>query len=448
MESQLIKILCIDDEDMIRQNLYDYLEDFGYKVMEACDGVEGVTKFRLFNPDIVIVDLRMPNMDGFQFISSIRTFNTEVPIIVISGTGLIQDVIDALRLGAWDYLTKPIEDMAIVEYSIKKALEKRQLIIENNNYKSNLEKIVELRTKALNDSNILLNNEIIYRNKAEEALKKLNEDLENRVKERTIELENSLDNLQKTKNKLIQSEKLASLGVLVSGVAHEINTPLGVAVTATSFLSDTVISYLELYNSNDLKKSDLDKFINTTIESTKIILKNLSRAAERVNSFKKLAVDQTSGERRLFNVLDYFNDIFESLHPKLKHTKHAIYIDCPSNLEIDSFPGAYSQIFTNLIFNSLIHGFDGVESGIIDINVQLDNEIIIIIYKDNGVGIIAEHLTKIFDPFFTTKRSSGGTGLGMNIVYNLITRTLHGSIDCKSEPGNGIEFIIQIPKNL
>ncbi len=174
----------------------------------------------------------------------------------------------------------------------------------------------------------------------------------------------------------------------------------------------------------------------------------MSRAAERVNSFKKLAVDQTSGERRLFNVLDYFNDIFESLHPKLKHTKHAIYIDCPSNLEIDSFPGAYSQIFTKLIFNSLIHGFDGVESGIIDINVQLDNEIIIIIYKDNGVGIIAEHLTKIFDPFFTTKRSSGGTGLGMNIVYNLITRTLHGSIDCKSEPGNGIEFIIQIPKNL
>lgn len=433
-----IRILCVDDEDMIRANLSDYLEDSGYAVIQAANGNEGILKYRDSKPDIILADVRMPEMDGFQLISAVRALDEDIPIIVISGTGLIQDVVDALRLGAWDYITKPVEDMAIVEHSIKKAIEKKLLLAENKLYRNNLEKLVEVRTKALNE-------EIENRNKAEEALKSLNEELESRVRERTVELEQSIITLKNTKDKLIQSEKLASLGVLVSGVAHEINTPLGVAVTATSYLSDIVESCKAAFESNNLKRKDLENFMRAISDSSGIIMKNLTRAAERVNSFKKLAVDQTSGEKRIFNVKEYLNDILESLHPKLKHTRHLVKIDCPDDIALNSYPGAYSQIITNLIFNSLIHGFDGVNSGIIEINIKKENNSIILLYKDDGIGMVSEDLARIYDPFFTTKRTSGGSGLGMNIVYNLVTGTLNGTIDCKSEPGKGVHFTLILP---
>lgn len=445
MSDELVKILCIDDEEMIRQNLSDYLEDSGYKVFQAVDGKDGVEKFPLLLPDIILVDLRMPSMDGFQVIQKVRELDKDIPIIVISGTGVIQDVIDALRIGAWDYITKPIEDMVIVEHSIKTSLERKLLLVENRQHKENLEKMVNTRTKELNDANSLLKEEIINRNNAEEALKRLNEDLEKRVKERTIELEKSLDNLQKTKNQLVQSEKLASLGVLVSGVAHEINTPVGVAVTATSHLTDSTENYLELYRQGELKKTDLEQLFSTVIDTSKMIMKNLKRAAEQINSFKKVAVDQTSGEKRKFNIKDYMKDILDSLNPKLKYYSHQVDVICDENIEILSYPGAYSQIITNLILNSITHAFENIENGQITILFEKDDGQLKFIYKDNGLGISEENITKIYDPFFTTKRGDGGTGLGMNIVYNLVTCTLGGTIECKSEIGKGVEFTMVLP---
>jgi len=294
--------------------------------------------------------------------------------------------------------------------------------------------------------------DITERRKAEEEIKKLNEDLEKRVKERTEELEKinkdleqTLDYLKKTQQQLIESEKMASLGSLVAGVAHEINTPIGVGITAASFIEKNVKKILDDFKNNQLKRSELENMLFTANDSINIILSNLNRAAELITSFKKVAVDQTTEERRGFNIKEYLKEIVISLKPKLKKKDINIVINCDADIEIDSYPGLFSQIFTNLIMNSLIHGFEYKENGEISIEVVKDDGDLLFIYKDNGKGIQKENIKRIFDPFWTTKRSEGGTGLGLHIIYNIITQKLNGTIKCESKEGEYTIFTIKIP---
>jgi signal transduction histidine kinase len=245
---------------------------------------------------------------------------------------------------------------------------------------------------------------------------------------------------------LLQTKKLAALGNLVAGVAHEISTPLGVGVMSASYLNDIIRDFSDSLSPDhpvDLKKVQL--FTKKTEEASALILSNLTRAAELLNSFKQVAVDQSGNEKRLFNFKTCLDETLISLHSKYKRTGHKINIQCPENLEIISSPGAFSQIITNLFMNSLIHGFDGMEKGIVDIKISVENNTLLLFYQDNGVGIDKKNLEKIFDPFFTTKRNQGGAGLGMHIVYNLVHQTLNGLIECKSSPGKGIQFMIKIP---
>jgi signal transduction histidine kinase len=286
---------------------------------------------------------------------------------------------------------------------------------------------------------------VIDRKRAEDKLIQLNLELEKRISERTAKLEQSLKTLQQTQNQLVQSEKMAALGNLVAGVAHEINTPVGIGVTAVSHLLEKTEWMLDIYKKNAMKRSDLETFLDVALNSAQMILSNLKHASENIRSFKQVAVDQTKDEMRLFDVKQYMEEILLSLHPRLKKTAIQVDLTCPDNVEIYSFPGAFSQLLTNLIINSLDHAFVNTPVGTISIEITREDSAITITYEDDGCGISKENLGKIFDPFFTTNRSKGGTGLGLHIVYNIATHKLNGTIECQSEEGSFSRFIITFP---
>ncbi len=289
--------------------------------------------------------------------------------------------------------------------------------------------------------------------RAEEAVRRLNEELEQRVVQRTEELQeanrnlhSSLDELQRTKDHLVQSEKLAALGELVAGVAHEINTPVGIGVTAASHLELKTREIEGLHQSGKLKRSDLEGYLNTASESSGALLSNLTRAAELIRSFKQVAVDQSTQERRRFNLKQYIDGVLLSLRPKLKKTHHGVVVECPDELELDSYPGAFSQIITNLVMNSLIHGFEHKEQGAIRIKAYWEDGALVLRYSDDGCGMGEALRSRMFEPFYTTKRGQGASGLGLHIVYNLVNQSLGGSITCESAPGQGTTFVIRIPQ--
>jgi len=290
------------------------------------------------------------------------------------------------------------------------------------------------------------------RSQAEAELVRLNEHLESRVAQRTEQLAGinqqlqcTLDDLQRTQRQLVLSEKLAALGELVAGVAHEINTPVGVALSAGSTLAEKNRSLAERFAQGEMKRSDLSGYLEDSREGIEMILVNLNRASELIRSFKMVAVDQVSENRRTFNVKGYIDEVLLSLRPKLKKTGHQVEVVCDPGLVIDSYPGAFSQILTNFIINSLVHGFGPDQAGHIRIEVVRDETSLTLCYGDDGQGMAAATRDRIFEPFFTTARSQGSTGLGLHIVFNIVTRTLGGTLSCESAPGQGTRFQVVMP---
>lgn len=286
----------------------------------------------------------------------------------------------------------------------------------------------------------------------DEALQRINQDLERRVESRTRDfqianehLRRTLDDLRSAQKQLVESEKMAALGGLVAGVAHEINTPLGIGVTAASHLESESRRVGEQARQNTLKRTDLEQFLAVADESSQLILRNLRRADHLIKSFKQVAVDQSSEQRRMINLREYLDEILTSLQPRLKKTPYKVAIDCPGDLVVDTFPGALYQVFVNLVMNSIIHGFEGRDHGLIDIQARVERERLCMVYRDDGRGMSADIVARIFEPFFTTKRGQGGSGLGMHIVYNLVVQLLGGNVRCQSEPGQGVQFFIELP---
>jgi signal transduction histidine kinase len=202
---------------------------------------------------------------------------------------------------------------------------------------------------------------------------------------------------------------------------------------------------VELFGQGEMKRSDLAQYLDDAREGAAMILVNLNRASELIRSFKMVAADQVSENRRLFNVKGYIDEILLSLRPKLKKTSHRIEILCDEHLVIESYPGAFSQILTNFIINSLVHAFEPDQAGLIRIEVVNNTNTIELSYEDNGRGMAPETREKVFEPFFTTARSQGSTGLGLHIVFNIVTGTLGGTIKCESTPGQGTRFQVVMP---
>lgn len=282
---------------------------------------------------------------------------------------------------------------------------------------------------------------------AEGSLRELNSDLQLQVVERNkanTALQQTLDQLRETQDQLVQTEKLASLGGLVAGVAHEINTPIGVGVTAASTLKWRSEALRESFDKQELTASGLSKYFEMVGQSTSILLTNLERAANLVQSFKQVAVDQTSPEVREFRLAEYINEILLSLGPKLKKTKIDVQVDCDPEITIRSYPGVLSQVLTNLVMNALVHAYEPEDTGVITICVTAVENGLQLLFRDDGKGIPPEAISRIFDPFFTTRRNAGGSGLGLHIVYNLVTQQLGGRIRVHSELGAGTEFTIDM----
>jgi predicted ATPase/signal transduction histidine kinase len=269
--------------------------------------------------------------------------------------------------------------------------------------------------------------------------------MEQQVIKRTAQLTQTLEDLRTTQSQLIESEKMAALGNLVAGVAHEISTPLGTSITASSFLHDLTQKFAQACSSGQLKKSFLQNYTDAAIESSHIILHNLQRAGALVSSFKQVAVDQTRLESRTFELKPYLEEVLISLQPEFKHRGHQFQITGDKELLITSYPGAFSQILTNLVINSIHHGYGPNESGLLSVHLTTKDDYILMIYSDDGRGIPPDHLHNIFEPFFTTARNQGGTGLGLHIVYNLVNHMLKGSIICESKEGQGTIFTLKFP---
>ena len=280
--------------------------------------------------------------------------------------------------------------------------------------------------------------------------------LQRHVEEQTKELQESnnqlgqaLSDLKDATEQMIQSEKLAALGSLVAGIAHEVNTPLGISVTAASHLEEIVNMLAKAFEAGAVKKSDFTKFIADSQEIVRIILNNLARAANLVQSFKRIAVDQSNETWQMIELNPYLGDIIVSLTPSLKKTRVQVVILCPEDLKINTMPGALSQILTNLVTNSLLHAFEEGEAGIITITAKANDKqhSTVLTYTDNGKGMSSETLSRMFEPFFTTKRAQGGSGLGMHLVYNIVTRNLGGTITVESALGKGSTFTVTLPEN-
>lgn len=287
------------------------------------------------------------------------------------------------------------------------------------------------------------------------SLKAYQADLEGLVSKRTAELEQSnkelnasIAELRRTQQQLIESEKMASLGGLVAGVAHEVNTPLGVSMGAASHLAEQVTMVQGQFEAEQLTQDTFSSFIKTAATSSDILVQNLRRSSDLIQSFKKVAVDQSDDHVERIVLMDYVHQVLRSLAPKYKRMNLHFRVTGDSLLQAEVPPGAVAQILTNLVVNAVTHGFKEEGPGEIHITLSAENGDVTLVFEDDGKGMSAEVVARAFDPFFTTKRGQGGSGLGLHIVYNLVSRSLKGKVKLESEDGKGCRVVMVFPQRL
>lgn len=343
-----------------------------------------------------------------------------------------------------------------INQPISMLVESVQEIAHHKNYAERIDNlpIIELDILAKN-INVLLTRTEKHINKKDENHQQTllqNNQLAEKVQARTDALKESnqellstLEKLHQFQGQLVETEKMASLGDMVAGIAHEVNTPIGLGVTASTLLNDRLLEIKQSFEDKSLKSSQLKKFLTQGEENIGIIYRNLERAAKLISSFKKVAVDQSSVDTRTFNVNELLEEVYVTLKSKLDKKHVNLVIDCPDDLVIESKPGPINQILLNLILNSIIHGFENKPDGEINVSIMYMSEQLHVSYKDNGIGIDEGIKSKVFEPFTTTKRGSGGSGLGLHLVYNIVTQALNGHIDFESTADLGTTFNITFP---
>lgn len=290
------------------------------------------------------------------------------------------------------------------------------------------------------EAQLALQREVDERRHAEEEVRLLNLSLEARVRERT-------EALRLAQDELVQQETLASLGALVAGVAHELNTPIGNALIASDTAAEALRDAQKQLDSGQVKRSELQAALKHSRDSLLLALGNLRRTAGLVEDFKQVAVDRASLQRRPFQLLKVCEEVVHLLHHSLKAQLHEVRIELPPELSLDSYPGAFGQVLTNLVQNAAVHGFEGRSSGLITIRLeQADEQQLTLSVSDDGRGIPPEHVDQVFKPFFTTRLGRGGSGLGLHLVYSIVHNVLGGRIELSSTLGQGTRFLLHLPR--
>ncbi|MCP5103750.1 MAG: response regulator [bacterium] len=428
MKYKNITILTMEDDELTRKSIFFYLKSKGFKVLEAKNGRIGIELFREEKPDLILLDMRMPEVDGLGVLDAITKESPDTPRIVISGSDQISDAVGALRLGAWDYVFKPIQDMSVLSHVIEKALERARLIRENREHQEQLEALVEERTKELKQANLALTREMTERKEAEE-------------KERLHQ------------QQLIQADKMASLGILVSGVAHEINNPNNFIMVnapimtkiwknAAPILEEHYRARGDFYIAPRVKYSEMK-------ENIPGIISGIMEGAQRINNYVK---ELKSFARPVQSTMDENIDINKVIQAAVtllsdlikKSTRH---FSTGYDEDIPPVKGNFQrleQVIVNLVQNSC-HALENSGRGLfISTGFAPGRSMIKIEVKDEGGGMTPETIAKIKSPFFTTKRDIGGTGLGLSISSKIIED--HGGIlRFESAPGEGTTAAVLLP---
>ncbi len=379
MKSEQIHILVVDDTRSNIELLQVLLEGAGYRTSAALTGIEALEAVAEDRPDIILLDVIMPGINGFETCKRLKdeASSEGIPIIFVTSLSKPEDIKKGFEVGAIDYILKPLQEL-----------------------------------------------EVLAR-------------ITNQVR--------GLDRQRLLKANLIKTEKMASLGKMVSSIAHEVATPIGSLTMAIGSLSKGISNTIAGLTDGALKKSDLMQFLKQSSEAVDIASTNVESTNAILNSFKSIAVDQCSNRVIDIDLRDYLETILLSLRPKLKRLDHVIKIKIPSGVLITTQPGALSQIFINLINNSILHGFEGIDIGEILIAHRIEAGILHLEYSDNGNGIEKGTLDRIFEEYFTTKAGDGGSGLGMSIVKQLVEVELDGNISMSSTVDRGVKVDISLP---
>ncbi|MEZ7277724.1 HAMP domain-containing sensor histidine kinase [Pseudoalteromonas sp. CO302Y] len=345
-------------------------------------------------------------------------------------------------------IANPIDELSVLLQDVSK----------NHNYetrakKTNIDEINQLAA-SLNIMLARTQKQIERHEKDKQEIKQLNQSLEEKVNQRTIalreanqELLNTLERMHQYQNQIVENEKMASLGQMVAGVAHEVNTPIGLGITGSTLLRDKLAEICTQFEQKTLTSTHLKRFIDDGIENLDLIYRNLNRAAELVSSFKKVAVNQDSESTSQVNLNNLLSDVVLSMRSEIQYRNPNITINCDKDLNIETKSGPLQQVLQQLLSNSVIHAFNDDKDNEITFNVQKNESNFTIHYFDNGIGVEKSVKKRIFDPFVTTKRGEGGSGLGMHLVYNLVTQALGGSIVYDELAQDGAHFIITLPMN-
>ncbi|MEQ2356133.1 MULTISPECIES: sensor histidine kinase [Pseudoalteromonas] len=390
------------------------------------------------------------NIEGYVYVRGglerLSNYINKKILVDIALTLFVLLLVLLVSKGIQKRIATPIEGLSALLQDVSK----------NHNYSARApgSNIAELNVLA-NNLNIMLarTENQLERHKADkQEIKQLNQSLEEKVNQRTIalreanqELLNALERMHQYQNQIIENEKMASLGQMVAGVAHEVNTPIGLGITGSTLLRDKLSDIREAFQTKSLTSKQLERFVNDGIENLDLIYRNLNRAAELVSSFKRLAVSQDLEVNSQIDLSNLLTEVVASMRAELSTKQPEVTIDCDSGLAIESKAGPLQQVLEQLISNSLLHGFKDQQNNSIAITVKPSMGQLAIEYADNGMGVPKAIKKRIFDPFVTTRRGEGGSGLGMHLVYNLVTQALGGSITLDEEFSQGAKFIITLP---
>lgn len=431
-----IIILVVDDSPSSVLVMKEYLEDAGYRTCHAYNGEAALEQARQAMPALILMDVLMPGINGFDTCARLKADERlkDIPVMFMTALADESSKMRAFSVGGVDYVSKPPlpgELLARVRTHIA---------------------LYTLR-RHLAQQNAALQREVAVREAAEQALREHRDQLERDVAERTADvvshshaLEDSLARLRLAQEQVIKAETMASLGRVVAGIAHEVNTPLGVALSAASHLHDQVRLVAAKMRDNQLQRSKLEQFFELSQELSQALMSNCQRAADLMGRLKSGATDRASGQRREFDLGAYVREVVASLRPQLTLAHIDAAIDAADGIRMDSFPGPLAQILSNLVSNAQDHAFGGLGGKVHIVVRELGDDHAEIVFSDDGAGIAPENLPRILDPFFTTRRGAGNSGLGMHIMQSLVTVALGGGLAVDSVQGQGTTVRLTFPR--